>query len=325
MGTELSFFHNQFTIDFTYYKTNSTNQFFTILVPPGTGFSSRFINAGDIQNSGVELTLGYSTSPKSTLGWTSLVNFSTNKNTVKSLATGIDKFALAADNNFFYSILTPGGSYGDIYGFDLQHDSTSGKIIFQQNGGNFNAVVKTGEPIFLGNPNPKFQLGWSNGFTYKNFTLDFLVDGKFGGKVFSGTERMLDLFGVSKASGDARDNGGLTVNGMLADGTPVTKVAAYDWYYTNAAAKVNALYMYDATSIRIREASIGYTLPNRMFKNGFIKNIRLSLIGRNLAYLYKPAPFDPDIAYSTGNAFAGVDVFNLPATRSFGLNLNVIF
>jgi len=322
LGSELGFFHNQISIDFTYYKTKSTNQFFSILVPPGTGYSRRFINAGNIENSGVELTMGYSPLAKGALKWSTLINFSTNKNVVKSLAEGTNEFVLAQDNNNYYSILKIGGSYGDIYGYNLQNDSASGKVKLSADSV---PLVKTGAPSFLGNPNPKFQLGWSNSFSYKDFTFSFLVDGKFGGEVLSKTEMLLDNYGVSKATGNARDNGGVAINGILPNGASVSKVDAYKWYYSNTSNKVNGEYMYDATVIRIREASISYSLPSKMLKNGFIKNLRLSLIGRNLAYLYKPAPYDPEIAYSIGNGFSGVDVMNLPALRSVGVNLNITF
>ena len=141
------------------------------------------------------------------------------------------------------------------------------------------------------------------------------------------TEQVLDGAGVSKASGDARNKGGVAVNGVLENTTTaVTSVDPQKWYQTIGGRQhVTGEYMYDATIVRIREVSLGFSLPARILKNGFVKNIRLSLIGRNLAYLYKKAPFDPEITYSTGNALSGIDVLGLPATRSIGLNLNVSF
>ena len=323
LGTELRLFKDQVTVDFTYYKANSTNQFFVIAVPPGTGFTSRYINGGDIQNSGIELSLGYTTLSKKSFQWSTLFNISTNKNVVKELAKDVDQFVLFSDNNNYSVILKPGGSYGDIYGYSMQRDSASGKVIIGNDGV---PRGQSGTPKFLGNPNPKFQIGWNNSFTYKNFSFSFLIDGKFGGKVFSMTQQLLDAYGISKASGDARDNGGVTVNGMLADGTPVTQVDAYKWYYNSIASNhLNSENMYDATVIKLRELSIRYSLPNTMFKKGFIKDMQLSLIAKNLAYLYKPAPYDPELTYSPGSILSGVDVMMLPATRSFGASLSISF
>ncbi len=323
-GTEIHLFQDQFSLDFSYYKTNSINQFFSISVPPGTGYSRRFINGGDIQNSGIEITMGYSTLPGRAVKGSSLINFSTNKNVVKKLATDIGQFVITDDINNYYSILKVGGSYGDLYGQVLKRDE-NGRVLIGVDG---RPVVQSGSPSFLGNSNPKFLLGFNNNFSYNNFSLGFLFDGSFGGKVMSLTEQILDGLGVSKASGDARASGGVKVNGVLTGtNTPVTSVDAEKWYRTvGGRARVTGEYMYDATTVRLRELSLGYTLPKTtLLKNGFAKNIRLSLIGRNLVYLYKKAPFDPEIVFSSGNGYSGVDVLSLPATRGFGFNLNVTF
>jgi hypothetical protein len=141
------------------------------------------------------------------------------------------------------------------------------------------------------------------------------------------TNQILDGLGVSKASGDARDAGGVKVNGVL-DGanTPVTTVDPSKWYHTIGGIQhVTGEYMYDATTVRLREVSFGYSLPKQMLNGSFIKAARLSLVGRNLAYLYKKAPVDPESTFSTGNGYSGIEVLSLPATRSFGFNLNLTF
>ncbi|HEY8919980.1 MAG TPA: SusC/RagA family TonB-linked outer membrane protein, partial [Chitinophaga sp.] len=137
---------------------------------------------------------------------------------------------------------------------------------------------------------------------------------------------MLDQYGVSKASGDARDAGGVVINGVDADKKPVSTIDAKKWYTTvGGRAGVTEQYVYSASVVRLREASIGYSLPASVLKSSFVKNLKLSLIGRNLAYFHKKAPYDPEVTMSTGNGLSGVDVFSLPAVRSFGLNLNVTF
>ena len=323
LGTEIHFLQNQLSLDLTYYNANTTNQFFSILVPPGTGYSRRFINGGNIQNSGVEVVLQYTSLPQQALNWRSTVNFTSNKNTVKELAPGVDQFLITDDINNYSSILKVGGSYGDLYGQVLKRDD-KGRVVIGADG---KPVVQGGERSFIGNSNPKFQLGWNNSFGYKNFSLSFLVDGKFGGKVLSLTEQVLDGAGVSKASGDARENGGVTVDGVL-DGTEtsVNKVDTHNWYsIVGGRQQTTGEYMYDATAVRLREASLSYSLPNTVLKGGFVKNLRLSVIGRNLVYFYKKAPYDPELSYSTGNGYSGVDIFSLPATRSIGVSLNASF
>jgi TonB-linked SusC/RagA family outer membrane protein len=322
LGTEWRLLQDRLTFDFTYYKTNTINQYFQIAVPPGTGYSFRYINAGNIQNSGVEIMLGYNVIKTSDFKWHTNLNYSQNKNTVLELAADMDQFVLTPTNsNTFSSIIATGGSYGDIYAKALVRDE-SGRIKIGADG----KPLVTSDVVYAGNPNPKWQGGWSNNFSYKNFTLNFLVDGKFGGKVLSLTEAMMDKYGVSERTGEARKNGGVTINGITEDNKPVTKIDAATWYgILGGRDGVSGEYLYDATSVRLRELSIGYAIPAKALGKGAVKSLRLSLIGRNLWYISKKAPFDPEVAMPTGNGLSGVDVFGLPATRSFGMSLNVGF
>ncbi|RYD95613.1 MAG: TonB-dependent receptor [Sphingobacteriales bacterium] len=323
LGTELRFLNDQLSLDVTLYKTNTINQFFEISVPPGTGYSSRFINGGDIENKGIEVVAGYNLPAKKDFKWSSTVNFAANRNVIKKLATNVDQFTITQDLNNYGSILKVGGSYGDMFGQVLDYDD-QGRLLVNDDG---TPKVKEGGLQYVGNPNPKFQLGWNNSFNYKDFSLSFLIDGNFGGKVMSLTNQILDGVGVSKATGDARNNGGVTVNGVYASsGEAVTKLDADKYYHAVGGLQhVTGEYVYDATVVRIREVSLGYTLPKTVLKNGFVKNARLSIIGRNLAYLYKKAPFDPETIFANGNGYSGLEVMSLPATRSFGLNLNIGF
>lgn len=322
IGTEWRFLQDRLTFDFTYYKTNTINQYFQIAVPPGTGYSFRYINAGNIQNSGVEIMLGYNVIRTGNFKWNTSLNYSMNKNTVLELADNIDQFILTPTNsNTFSSIIAKGGSYGDIYAKSLVRDE-AGRVKIGADG----KPLVTSDVVFAGNPNPKWQGGWSNTFNYKDFTLSFLVDGKFGGKVLSMTEAVMDKYGVSARTGDARKNGGVAINGITEDNKPVTKVDAATWYgVLGGRDGVSGEYLYDATTVRLRELSLGYAIPSRALGNGLVRSLRLSLIGRNLWYISRKAPFDPEVAMSTGNGLSGVDVFGLPATRSFGVSLNVGF
>ena len=176
----------------------------------------------------------------------------------------------------------------------------------------------------VGNANPDFMLGWSNTFKFGAFTANFLIDGRFGGEVLSLTEAMNDANGVSKRTGDARNAGGVAVNAVKPDGTTVSNIDAYKYYYSVGGRNgATGEYAYSATNVNVREISLGYTFNKKTLP--FIQSATVSLIARNLFFLYKDAPFDPNIALSTGQGLQGVDVYGLPSTRSIGLNLNLTF
>ncbi|WP_259069586.1 SusC/RagA family TonB-linked outer membrane protein [Mucilaginibacter sp. X4EP1] len=322
LGTDLRFFNDRLTFGFTYYKTNTLHQAIQLIPASTTTYGSGYVNAGNIENKGVEFNLGYDVFKGKDFSWNTSINASANKNTILDLDSkqGINQFVITPNNNNSYeSILAKGGSYGDIYGVTFKRDG-QGRILIGADG----STPETNNGFnYLGNPNPKFQLGWNNSFTYQKFSLGFLVDGKFGGQVLSLTQAEMDQYGVSKVSGDARNAGGVAVNGVSAvTGAAITSVNPQIWYSTvGGRAGITEDYMYSATVVRLREASLGYTIP----LTGAIKSLKLSLIGHNLIYFYKKAPFDPEISMSTGNGLSGVDVFNQPATRNYGFSLNATF
>ncbi len=319
IGTEWRFFANRLSFDVTYYKTNTTNQTLQIAAPTATLYESRFVNAGNIQNQGVEAVVRYDVFNKGKLQWNTGLNFSTNDNKIISLWSTVDRFTLSGASGANYaSQFKVGGSFGDIYGTVLSKDD-QGRILIK--GGK--PVKQGGDMQYLGNSNTRWQLGWNNNFTYGHFTFAFLIDGKFGGQVMSITQAMMDSYGVSKASGDARDAGGVKINGVDETGKAVTSIDANTWYTTVGGREgVSGEYMYSATTVRLREAALGYMVP---MKNTFFKTLKFSLTGRNLIYFTRKAPFDPEQTMSTANGLGGVDAFMLPATRSYGLTLNASF
>ena len=167
--------------------------------------------------------------------------------------------------------------------------------------------------------NAKVNMGWTNTFHYKDFTLSFLIDAKVGGKVMSMTEATLDGWGVSERSADARDAGQVMFEGVSFDPQKFYSTVGATNFNSQYA---NGLYIYDATNVRLRELSFGYTFRN-LFGAG--KNLNASLIGRNLFFFYKDAPMDPEVSASTNNGWQGFDMFSLPTSRSFGLNLKLNF
>ncbi len=322
-GVDMNVLNNRIRFNFTYYNTHTKNQFIKIAASLGSGYSQYLINAGDIRNEGIEMTLGFTPVKTSTVKWNADFNFTKNVNKVISLSKDLSNgvfFLNTQDANNYSMGLTVGGSFGDIYGKTFQRAS-NGAIIVDKNGKPFS---NTGGLKFIGNPQPKFRLNMNNIISWKHFTFRFLIDGRFGGKVMSFTQAMNDMYGVSQATANARDNGGVTIKAQYANGTPYKgKLNARTFYTTvGGRAGITGYYMYDATNIRLREIAVGYRFN---IHSKVINNLKLSVVGRNLFFFMNNAPFDPDITMSTATSYQGVDVFGPPSTRSFGLNLSTSF
>ncbi|TDW97454.1 SusC/RagA family TonB-linked outer membrane protein [Dinghuibacter silviterrae] len=323
LGTDLRLFKDRLSVGFTWYKTNTYNQDISIVPLPASGYASQNINAGNIQNEGIEATAGYNWVISRNLSWNTMVNASENVNRVIDIDSkdGVTLVDLTPGNNNYDTYVAKGGSFGDIYVQTLQTDAKGRLVLTPDGNGNYFPVQGGGELngySRVGNPNPKFQLGWNNSFSYKNFSFNFLVDGKFGGQVVSVMQGMLDFYGVSKVSGQARDKGYVAINGVDPNGNSVSEINPKNWYtFIGGRNATLGEYVYSATVVRLREVALGYSV--RFAK----KVLRLSLTGRNLLYFYRKAPYDPEIASSTGNGLGGVDVFNLPAMRTYGLKLNL--
>ena len=322
VGTEWKFFNYRLDLDFTYYKTNTKNQLFTLPSSAGAAYKYYYVNAGNIQNQGVEISLGITPVMTNDFRWKTAFNFSTNKNKVIELHPDLKTFVYG-DEGFSssYSMrLVEGGSLGDIYGKAFDRDENGNiKFTTDKDGDQIPVVVGSGNTIKVGNSNPKFMLGWSNTLTYKDFSLYFLIDGRFGGDVLSQTQADMDQKGTSLNSGEARNAGYVDL-----EGTHVKP----DKFYTAVSGRTGATeyYMYNATNIRLRELSLGYTFPRNMIeKSKVFQEIQLSFVARNLFFFYKDAPFDPDAVLSTGNDNQGIDVFGMPTTRSLGFNVKLSF
>lgn len=316
VGADFRFFNSALTLDMTYYNATSHDQLFTILAPVGHGTKLAYINGGKINNSGVELALGYNLATQSGFTWTPTINFSKNINKVIELSDeleGNEVIISSLDQTKIYQLkVKEGGSFGDMYGYKFQRDD-SGNIIKDDATG---APLRTDETEYLGNANPDMMIGFNNRFSYKNFTLSFLIDGRFGGEVVSMTEAMLDGNGFSQRTADARNSGNFTSGGTQFD--PET------YYRTSGGTNpIAEQYTYSATNIRLREMSLGYSLPTDNVD--WISKVSFSVIARNLFFLYNEAPYDPDLSMSAGNGLQGLDAFNAPSTRTIGFGLNVSF
>lgn len=323
IGTEWRLFGNRLNFEVSYYNSKTKDQYLQILAPLTNPLGVTFygINAGSISNKGIEAVVNGKIVNGEKFSWDATVNFSKNKNVVEEIPAelgGTVVLTEAGVNNYRY-VLKQGRPFGVIEGVNIKRDD-QGRVLLNADG----TIQKTGFEE-VGNSNPDFMLGFSNSFKFGSFFANVLIDGRFGGNVMSLTEATNDEFGVSKATGDARNNGGVTINAVYPNGTPF--VGKYDAqkYYNQVAGRAGATgeYVYDATNVSLREVSIGYTFNTA--KLPFLQSASLSIIARNLAFIYKDAPFDPNISLSTGEGLQGIDVYGMPSTRSIGLNLNVTF
>ncbi|WP_149206682.1 SusC/RagA family TonB-linked outer membrane protein [Flavobacterium johnsoniae] len=326
-GTEWRMFNNRFGFEISYYNSETKNQYVQVPAPATNpyGYTNYGINAGSIANQGIELVVSGKIIQGDKFSWETMVNYSHNRNKVKSIPEELGgTISLTPVNNINYRYaLTEGRPFGVIEGKGIVRND-KGEIALTKNDKGDLVISVENDFHEVGNANPDFMLGWSNTFKFGAFTANFLIDGRFGGDVMSITESMNDWYGVSKRSGDARNAGGVKINGVLPDGTKVTSMPAQDYY--SAVGGLNgatAEYVYDATNVSLREVSLGYTFNKKTLP--FVNSATLSVIARNLFFFYKDAPFDPNIALSTGQGLQGVDIYGLPSTRSIGLNLNVTF
>ena len=324
VGFDGEFFQHRLHVNATYYKTNTKNQYFEVTLPWESGYKSQFVNAGNVQNQGFELTAGWFQDFGNEFTWSTDLILSYNDNKIIELFDGIQDGVTVSNLGGAKVILYEGGQYGDLYVRTLKRDE-SGKLVTETpEGADYQIPVNGGEQNsdlkYMGNMNSKWNMGWNNTFRYKDLTLSMLIDFRIGGKVVSMTEATLDGYGVSERTGRARDRGY-----VMREGIKFSNVKAY--YDVVGATSFNSVYnvedyVYDATNVRMREISLGYTFRNLF---GQSKNLTLAFIARNLFFFYKDAPMDPDVSMGTGNGLQGFDVFNLPTTRSFGLNVKLNF
>ena len=315
-------FWKKLSFDFTWYKSNTYNQTFIGELPESSGYKAVYLQAGNVENHGVEMALGYSDNFGG-LQWNSSLVYSKNVNEIKEMVKDyyhplspkpINIPEVSKDNGRV--LLKIGGSINDIYARKVLAKDNQGFVNVSPSGG---MNLETVEPIYLGKTTPDFTMGWNNNFTYKNFGLSFLINARVGGIVTSSTQALLDRFGVSKASADARDAGGVMIpNQGLYDAKK---------YYTLVATGENDLagyYTYSATNVRLQELTLSYKFNSKLFNN-VIKDLTLSFVATNPWMIYCKAPFDPELTASTGTYGQGNDYFMQPSLKSYGFSVKFKF
>ena len=332
IGADFRFLNNRLGLNFTYYKSNSINQLFDTPVPVASGFSSVFQNGGDIQNKGVEIVLTGKPIKTDDFSWDVTFNFSKNTSEVLRIAEGFDEISIPGGPGFWgRTVAKVGLPYGEYFSKGFERDAT-GNVIVDANGV---PLVTGGQTVNIGNFNPDWLGGFSNEFHYKNFNLSFLIDIRQGGIVSSFTEAVLAADGLLQSTIAGR-NGGVFGEDIYPSENAVTQGGGANTIQTTSQAVYAAIggrnaptgeaFVKDASNGRLRELVLGYTLPQKTLDKLPFESVKLSLVGRNLFFLWnKAGQFDPEVSPNTSSGNSGFSSFSTPTSRNIGVNLNFTF
>ncbi|NSL90087.1 SusC/RagA family TonB-linked outer membrane protein [Chitinophaga sp. Mgbs1] len=355
VGLEAGFLDNRLRLDVTWYNSNSRNQILLADVSPTTGYLKKLLNAGEINNRGIEVMLGLTpVTTRSGFRWDVNVNFARNVSKVIELDKEgfLNDYVLGSSGNI-QVLASKGKRYGALYGKAFARDAQN-RIIVNDDG---TPAIGPDKKV-LGYFTPNWTGGINNSFSFKGFSLSFLIDTKQGGSIWSGTNYTGIYTGVLAASLPGRDadlgglpyyydgqknvqlpdhntaapggaavhHDGMIFDGYTADGKKNTRIlSAEDYYKSVYNSSVNESSVYDASFIKLREVKLGYSLPQSWVHRLKLQSVNVALVARNLGYLQKHVPnIDPETAFNTGNG-QGLETLQIPTTRSIGFNLNVSF
>jgi TonB-linked SusC/RagA family outer membrane protein len=350
LGFESSFWKNKLHFDLAYYNTNSLDQILEIKTTAASGYESQLINAGKINNQGIEIQLDGTPIQTENFKWNAALNYSKNISKVEILDYDkqIQNYTIGTSGGVDV-LASVGQAYGALYGTAYLRDA-KGNIIVGANG----LPKADSQKKVLGHYTPDYLAGITNTFTYKNLEFSFLVDANVGGEIYSGTNRTGDYTGVLAQTLPGRDaaNGGLSYylvgntktvlnggtapngavvyddgiifKGVYADGTPNTSLLSAQEYY-KASYNINEAYIYSSTFVKLREVKLAYNFSKTFAKKLGFQGASVTAVARNLFFIYKEVPnIDPETAFNTGNA-QGLESLSLPTTRNFSFNVNLKF
>lgn len=328
VGLNMSFFNSRLMFDMAYYQKKTTDDIAVVSTSSASGYSSKVDNVGKIKNSGFEFMVDAYPVKTKAFTWNTTLNFAYNKSKVEYLGEGVDRLSIDGaqsrnGNVYIYNIV--GSPYGEIVGYKYKRDE-NGNLLLKK------GLPQAGEQTSLGNGVYKWTGGWRNSFTYKNFTLGFLIDAKFGAKLFSGTNYQLYNYGMHKNTLVGRTVAEPYAKTVFAGideetGTANTvAVTAQDYYQAICNANIGEEFVYDASFIKLRELSLGYTFPKSILSSlKVVKGLSVNLIARNLWTIMKHTPnIDPESAVNASNG-QGLELNGYPTTRNIGFNVNVKF
>jgi len=331
-GTEMRFLNGRAGLEFTYYSQKTTDDILSATISRTSGFGSTSVNIGELQNKGIEL-LVTGTPVQGPITWDISFNLAHNKNEVIALSQGVTEMFVEEPRTrtvAVYNIV--GQPFGMIKGYRQLVDPASGKKVYDING----MPMRTATYEILGNGIAKFTGGMNNTLSWKRFKLDALVDFKFGGDIYSGTNVRLTQAGLHKQTVASRTEG-VTIDGVYQTGTgtdgkpiysPISLTTNNQYtgsYWSNLGERCEENFMYDASFIKLRQVSIEYSLPASILEKTPLQTVAVSFVGRNLAIIYKNIEnVDPESSYTDSNG-QGLDYYGMPAVRSYGFNIRVVF
>lgn len=352
LGLEATLFKNRVRVDLSLYNTNSIDQILKVDVTASTGYTQKLLNAGKINNKGIEVQLGVTPVKTKSFRWDIDLNYAVNRSRVLVLdyERRLQNYVLGSDGTI-QVIAAVGQPYGALYGNAYLRDE-KGNIVISGDG------IPLADPNkkVLGKYTPDWIGGINNSFSYKNFNLSFLIDASIGGSLYSGTNATGTYTGVLASTMPGRDaaHGGLTyyypgndrsktpvqsgtppsgetvyedgyiARGVTADGKTNTKLVPAVQYY-KALYDIDEQFVYKSSYVKFRELRLGYALPEALIKKIGLVSATIALVGRNLWIIHKDVPnIDPENAFTAGNA-QGLEDLTLPTTRSYGININFKF
>ncbi|QZE14491.1 SusC/RagA family TonB-linked outer membrane protein [Halosquirtibacter laminarini] len=324
VGAEGRLFNDRLGFDLTYYKVNTKDQILALPTPPATGYVNQFINAGNIENRGVELMIRGTLIKNENFQWDMTLNWAKNTNKVIDLYDGIDTYVISPSTSQVSVITNEGGSYGDLQGTHYVRDDQGRKVLDAEG-----LPVISQDRSVIGNYLPDWTAGLSNTFVYKNLSIGLLFDIRKGGDIYSGSVNAAAAAGTLAETSEGRDawyngTGGYVVSGVDVDGNAVTKTVNPESYWSRVSG-IDEEWIYDATNIRLRELSVGYSLPKTILSGTPFTGAQVSFVGRNLWLIYSELPgLDPESSYSQSNA-QGLELGAVSTPRTLGFNIKLDF
>lgn len=331
LGADVRFFQNRLGLDVTAYQTNTGNQLFTVSLPVGSGASSFYTNGGNVENRGLELTLTTTPVETSALNWDVDFNFAVNRNMVREISE--ERPILTITTDFLRAFrIEEGEPFGQVYSRGWERDD-EGRVVVRDNG---LPAIEDGMNVPVANFNPDWTGSIQSSVSWRNLSASFLIDHRQGGTIASLTNAILFADGLPTETLEGRDGGLVFGENLFGDETAVREDGSPNDVEIDAEtfwravggrnAPVGEAFVDEATNTRLRELTLGYTMPETMMERLPISTATISLVGRNLFFLYRASNnLDPDLMVGTGASAEGFESFTPPSTRSYGINLSVSY
>lgn len=328
-GTELKLFENRLGIDATYYTSNTTNQILSVTTPGSSGYTSKLINAGKMTSKGWEVMLTGTPIQTKDFSWDLTLNWGQNRTECVELdsQSGMTQFVIG-ETRMGKVVVNEGGRYGDIVSTAYKRDASGNVIV---NGATGLPLTETNQVV--GNMTPDWTGSIGSLFVWKGISFNALVDVNYGGQFLSATSAYADYYGNSDRSGNRTNistdfpTGYVVVKGVNENGSAnATKIGTEEYYHgIGGSYGVGEEYIYSKTYVKLRELAIGYSLPKAWLTHLPISSVKISAVGRDLLYIYKKAPLNPEFAFSREDYAQAFEYAALPPTRTIGFSLNVKF